>query len=213
MNGYPRKEPDVYQDFQSASRRLGIFPSKARIQKVRKLSAQRLNQLASRSAAVQGLGGPRSVRLEQKEAISTLAGGIAHQFNNNLFVITANLELLEMQGSQDPNGARRIEASKGAAQRMTEMTRQLLDYASSRKYHPRPISLTDLVRERLPHIQRALGPTVPVEADLGAEVWKNQCRSDADENGAGGPAGQRRGGAERRRQSQDLLQKQSAAEK
>ena len=87
-------------------------------------------------------------------------------------MITANLELLEMQGSQDPNGARRIEAIKGAAQRMTEMTRQLLDYASSRKYHPRPISLTDLVRARLPHIQRALGPTVPVEADLGAEVWK-----------------------------------------
>ena len=30
------------------------------------------------------------------EAIGTLAGGIAHQFNNALSVITGNIELLKM---------------------------------------------------------------------------------------------------------------------
>jgi len=112
------------------------------------------------------------VRCEEKKAVSNLAGGIAHQFNNNLFVITANLELLEMKGSQDPNRAQRIEAIKESARRMTEMTRQLLDYARGRKYQPRPISLTDLVRARLPYIQRALSPSVRLKADLCAEVWK-----------------------------------------
>jgi two-component system, cell cycle sensor histidine kinase and response regulator CckA len=106
------------------------------------------------------------------EQVEALAGGIAHQFNNNLFVITGNLELLEMKGPRDANSARHIQAMKAAAQRMTEMTRQLLDYARGRKYQPRPISLRDLVRARLPHIQRALGPSVLVEADLDAEVWK-----------------------------------------
>lgn len=111
-------------------------------------------------------------REPQMEALGALAGGIAHQFNNNLFVITANLELLEMKGPRDPKSAQHIEAIKGSAQRMTEMTRQLLDYARGRKYQPRPISLANLVRARLALIRCALNPPIRLEADLGAAVWK-----------------------------------------
>ena len=160
---------DAHRGSQSASGRTAKFPIRARTQRVQKLSAQRLNKPAKRSGAAGQQKGSGPMGFEQVEA---LAGGIAHQFNNNLFVITANLELLEMKGPGNANSAQNIQALKGAAQRMTAMTRQLLDYARGRKYQPRPISLTDLVRARLPHIQRALGPSVPVEADLSAEVWK-----------------------------------------
>ncbi|WP_343217728.1 sensor histidine kinase [Desulfatitalea alkaliphila] len=160
---------DAHRGFQLASGRMAKFTIKARTKRAPKVSAQRLNRPVNRSAAAGQQKGTGAIGRQQVEA---LAGGIAHQFNNNLFVITANLELLEMKGHRDANSAQHIQALKGAAQRMTEMTRQLLDYARGRKYQPRPISLSDMVRARLPHIQRVLGASVPVEADLGAAVWK-----------------------------------------
>lgn len=161
-------ERDAHRGIQSTSGRMAKLPIRARMRRFQKFSAQRLNKPASRPATFgqQKDSGPKG--FEQVEA---LAGGIAHQFNNNLFVITANIELLEMSGSKNANSEKHIQAIKGAAQRMTEMTQQLLDYARGRKYQPRPISLTELVRARLADIQRAFGPAVPVEADLCAGVW------------------------------------------
>lgn len=165
---------DAYRNFQSASGRMAKIPIRARTKRVSKFSAQKLHKPAKRSAAAFQQKGSGVIGIAQMEA---LAGGIAHQFNNNLFVITANLELLEMKGPRDANSLQHLQAVNGAAQRMAEMTRQLLDYARGRKYQPRALSLADLVRARLPHIQRVLGLSAPVETDLGASVWKTNADS------------------------------------
>ena len=55
---------------------------------------------------------------QKMEAISTLAGGIAHQFNNALSVITGNIELIKM-GLPDNEGAHEyIEPIKNSAHRI-----------------------------------------------------------------------------------------------
>ncbi|MFZ1984029.1 MAG: ATP-binding protein [Desulfatitalea sp.] len=114
---------------------------------------------------------------QKMAAIATLAGGIAHQFNNALFVITASLELLEMKVPQDAIGATNIETMKKSAFRMAQLTSQLLDYARGGSYQVKPISLSDLVREKLPMLQDGLNSSIQVEADLQRDVWKTKADS------------------------------------
>jgi two-component system, cell cycle sensor histidine kinase and response regulator CckA len=113
------------------------------------------------------------LRQSQKmEVIATLAGGIAHQFNNALSVITVNLDFLEMDLPGDENILKRIESMQHAAQRMTQLTGQLLAYARGGKYQARNISFNDFVTDTLPLLQHTLKPSVYVETDLPHGVWK-----------------------------------------
>jgi signal transduction histidine kinase len=75
------------------------------------------------------------LRMAQKmEAVATLAGGIAHQFNNNLSVITGHLDLFEFDGAEDPAFHATATQIRGAVRRMTLLTDQLLAYARGGKF-------------------------------------------------------------------------------
>jgi CheY-like chemotaxis protein len=69
---------------------------------------------------------------QKMEAIAKLAGGIAHQFNSALFVITAATELLELQVTKDKITSEYIASIKESTGRMTKLTRHLLAYARGR---------------------------------------------------------------------------------
>jgi PAS domain S-box-containing protein len=111
-------------------------------------------------------------RLEQarkSEAISSLAGGIAHQFNNVLSGITGNLDLIEMVFPGDENLLRYIERMKTAARRMTQLTGQLVAYARGGKYQPETVAMHDFVSSALPLVKHVIAPTVTVEMDLSVD--------------------------------------------
>ncbi len=81
----------------------------------------------------------------QIQAIATLAGGIAHQFNNALAVISGNLELLQAKG--EASDLRRWESVRSSTLRMSRLTDQLLAYAQGGKYRPKRFSANHLIRE------------------------------------------------------------------
>ena len=108
------------------------------------------------------------------EAIITLAGGIAHQFNNALVVITGTLDLLEMDVSDKESVSWYLESMKKSALRMTQLTRQLLAYARGGKYQVETISLSDFVRDTLPLLTSGLKPTVSIQTDLPDDVLKTR---------------------------------------
>jgi len=70
------------------------------------------------------------------EAIATLAGGVAHEFNNALMGIVGNIELLRMDLPEDERRGKYLEAMKSAGYRMSRLTDQLLAYAQGGKYQP-----------------------------------------------------------------------------
>jgi len=106
------------------------------------------------------------------EATSTLAGGIAHQFNNALVGITGNIELLKMDLPDNENIDRYINPMKASAHRMAHLTNQLLAYAQGGKYQPRILSLSDLVEKSLPLIKEKIDPAIRVETDLSENIPK-----------------------------------------
>lgn len=63
------------------------------------------------------------------EAIATLAGGIAHQFNNALVAIVGSIDLLQMDLSGNPEVEKYASTMMSAVKRMTRLTDQLLAYA------------------------------------------------------------------------------------
>ncbi len=98
------------------------------------------------------------------EAVATLAGGIAHQFNNALTVIMGRLEILELDPHQFSKNA--IGPIKETAGRMAKLTNQLLAYARAGKYHSKSVNMSDFLEETLSLIQHLIKPSVTVEIDL-----------------------------------------------
>ena len=100
---------------------------------------------------------------QKMEAIATLAGGVAHEFNNSLVGIMGHIELLKMNLPEDEGRNKSLHAMNTAGHRMSRLTDQLLAYAQGGKYQPKDLKLDDFVIETLPILQHDLSPTVRVE--------------------------------------------------
>jgi two-component system, cell cycle sensor histidine kinase and response regulator CckA len=100
------------------------------------------------------------------EAIATLAGGIAHQFNNALVAIVGSIDLLQMDLSGNPEVEKYASTMRSAVRRMTRLTDQLLAYARGGKYQPVRVSLNDIVEEGFPEIERGAGADIYLEKHL-----------------------------------------------
>jgi len=100
---------------------------------------------------------------QKMEVIATLAGGVAHEFNNALMGIMGNIELLKMELPEDERRAKYFKAMNESGHRMSRLTDQLLAYAQGGKYQARDLKLDDFIIETLPILQHDLSPEVRVE--------------------------------------------------
>ena len=107
---------------------------------------------------------------KKMDAVSTLAGGIAHQFNNILSGITGNTELLQMEFSGNKKINKYSERLFGLTRRMTRLTSQLLAYARGGKYLERHLSISDLVKETLLLLKHSMDQSVKVVIDLKKDI-------------------------------------------
>jgi CheY-like chemotaxis protein len=81
------------------------------------------------------------------EAVGTLAGGIAHNFNNLLMGIQGNVSLMRRQTDPRHPHTQRLKTIESLVQSGSKMTAQLLGYARVGRYEVRPIDLNQLVRQ------------------------------------------------------------------
>ncbi|MFH1351899.1 MAG: response regulator [Pseudomonadota bacterium] len=110
------------------------------------------------------------LKVKHLESLGTLAGGIAHEFNNALTVIYGNIQLLEKDFSEDKKVQFHLSPMVDSIQRMTRLTKKLLAYARGGKYRERTISFTDLLRDMRTSIQLDMGPSIHLEIDLPEET-------------------------------------------
>jgi len=104
---------------------------------------------------------------QKMEAVATLAGGVAHQFNNALTVITGGLSLLEAEGHQGNN--RSIQRMIKTASKMARITKQLLAYARGGKYSTETILLSDIAADSLPLFKSAK-PSITIETEFSSDL-------------------------------------------
>lgn len=101
------------------------------------------------------------------DAIATLAGGIAHQFNNALVAIVGSIDLLQLDLSGSPEVEKYAKNMRSAVKKMTRLTDQLLAYARRGNYQPMITSLNEVVEMIYPEIAHGMSADVRLERDLG----------------------------------------------
>ena len=106
------------------------------------------------------------------DALGTLAGGIAHQFNNALTGITGNIGLLEMDLPDDHNFSRNINDMKASALKMVHLTKQLLAYAQGGRYHLQTTPIREFLVNTLALLEHTLKPSVRLETDLPLDLMQ-----------------------------------------
>lgn len=111
------------------------------------------------------------LRQSQKmEAVGQLTGGLAHDFNNILMLISINVEALLDQ--EFPARTReRLEQIEKSASRATELTQQLLAYSRRQPLQPRLTDLNELVFATSKLLGRTLGEHIEIEAILADDLW------------------------------------------
>ena len=111
------------------------------------------------------------VQQSQKlEAIGRLAGGVAHDFNNILGVITGYAELMRRQIGEEHPARPRLEQVLKAAERAAGLTRQLLAFSRRQAIQPRTLDVNALVADLDKMLRRLIGEDVELELRLGAEL-------------------------------------------
>ena len=113
---------------------------------------------------------------QKMEAIATLAGGIAHEFNNALCPVIPNIELLRTKLPDNEEIDKHTQPIYSSAQRMAYLTSQLLAYARGGKYRPQQVSLNTFVLETLPFMKHVIQAGIRVETDLA----EDSCWVEAD---------------------------------
>ncbi|RJP93632.1 MAG: response regulator [Desulfobacteraceae bacterium] len=94
------------------------------------------------------------------ESMGRLAGGVAHDYNNMLSVILGYTELaMEKVPSDDPLYADLKEVLK-AANRSTEITRQLLTFARKQTISPKILDLNETIERMLKMLRRLIGEDI-----------------------------------------------------
>jgi signal transduction histidine kinase/ActR/RegA family two-component response regulator len=115
--------------------------------------------------------GDKRLRETRKiESLGRLAGGIAHDFNNILSVISICAdEVLDGMSSDDPNRAC-LEDIRGAVDRGSAITRDLLAFSRRGILEPRLVDLHEVLASNRRMIERILGSDVQIETVLAAHA-------------------------------------------
>jgi signal transduction histidine kinase len=108
---------------------------------------------------------------QKMEAIGQLTGGVAHDFNNVLQIISGNLHLLQMVGDVNPQGMARIENALNGVERGARLAAHLLAFARRQPLQSAVVDLTPVLADMDDMLRRVLGPRAVVIADIATRLW------------------------------------------
>ena len=130
-----------------------------------------LEQRVTDAVAARALAEEQLRQAQKMEAIGSLTGGVAHDFNNVLQVINGNLQMLAADAGDHPATQRRIAAATQAVKRGAQLAAHLLAFARRQPLSPAVLNPRRLLGGMSEMLHHALGETIRVETVLGADLW------------------------------------------
>lgn len=109
------------------------------------------------------------IRSQKREALGTLTGGIAHNFNNILNAIIGNAELALMKMSENSETSRHMDAIMTACKRASILVRQIRNYARLSHTTFQPFNLLESVRESISLAKAYTNDHIKIELKTNAE--------------------------------------------
>jgi signal transduction histidine kinase/DNA-binding LacI/PurR family transcriptional regulator len=107
---------------------------------------------------------------QKMETLGQLSGAIAHDFNNMLQAIRGYAELATIAEPGSGEVAADLQEIVRAADRASQLTRQLLTFSQPTRANARVVDVNECVEEAIPMIRRLLGPSIELAAVLGPDA-------------------------------------------
>jgi len=109
--------------------------------------------------------------VQKMDAIGQLTGGVAHDFNNILTVITGTIGILEEAVADRPELVSIAKLIDEAAERGASLTKHLLAFARKQPLQPREIDVNALVLEAAKLLHPTLGEHIEIKPLLADDAW------------------------------------------
>ncbi|HEX2555889.1 MAG TPA: ATP-binding protein [Microvirga sp.] len=115
----------------------------------------------------------RQLRHSQKmDAISRLTGGIAHDLNNKLMVISANIDAVVKHIKEQPHLRRKLLAALVASDQAAGLMSKLLAFARQRDLHPQYVDVSKHLESISDLLDRSLlSAAVEVRLEIPEDLW------------------------------------------
>jgi signal transduction histidine kinase len=114
------------------------------------------------------------IQAQKMDVVGRLSSGIAHDFNNLLTVIQSSVDVLKLEGADDPL----LDDIDHAARRASMLTRRLLAFARPAEADARPLDLSEFLEDFAPLLQTIAGDETALSLDIAPD-----CRTLIDPMG------------------------------
>ncbi len=108
---------------------------------------------------------------QKMDAVGQLTGGVAHDFNNILTVITGTIGILQDAVADRPELVSIAKLIDDAAERGAQLTKHLLAFARKQPLQPREIDVNSLVVEAAKLLHPTLGEQIQIHPNLAPDAW------------------------------------------
>ncbi|NYI01950.1 ATP-binding protein [Cupriavidus plantarum] len=110
-------------------------------------------------------------QVQKLEAVGGLTGGVAHDFNNVLQVISSNLQLLKLCVGDDARSQDRIKAANAAVARGAKLAQQLLAFARRQPLSPTVVSPARMAEAMSDLLRRAVPESIQLDVSIPDGAW------------------------------------------
>ena len=104
------------------------------------------------------------------EAVGTLAGGVAHNFNNILQAITGNMFLLKMQTPDDGSALALLEETETLVMRAADMTKGLLSFSRKQLLRLKPAEMNEVTENLVKILFKMIGEDIALNINYSNEA-------------------------------------------
>jgi PAS domain S-box-containing protein len=113
------------------------------------------------------------------EALGVMAGGMAHNFNNNLSIVLGNLELASLQKNLTLEMQDFLLNAKTGALRSRDQIKQMMIYSRSESQQEVPTQLGPVINETLKLLRSTIPSSIDLQYDATAESQEAMVLADA----------------------------------
>jgi signal transduction histidine kinase len=112
----------------------------------------------------------RLIRSQKMEAVGTLVGGMAHEFNNLLTAILGYSEMMLSTLEEGDPYYKSVNIIHEAAKRGADFGRKILTITRKEKIETKPVNINDVINNSIDLLQRSLSKNIDIIVKLSPDI-------------------------------------------